>query len=75
MGGCYAADAHVRAVIVVSPEPLCGEVLCLLDSLDDVLVQSFVPHRAVIALDVSVLLRLTRLDVLQADILFVRPPF
>jgi hypothetical protein len=29
LGGCYAANAHVRAVVVVSPEPLCGEILSL----------------------------------------------
>ena len=38
--------------------PLCGEVLCLLYVFNDVLIQSFMPDRAVIALDVSVLLQL-----------------
>ena len=37
--GCYPADAHSRAVIVVSPDPLCDEVLRLLDFVSDVLVQ------------------------------------
>ena len=38
--------------------PLCGEVLWLLYVFNDVLIQSFMPDRAVIALDVSVLLQL-----------------
>ena len=42
-GGCDAADAHVRAVVVICPEPLCGLILGLLDAFDDVLVQPFVP--------------------------------
>jgi hypothetical protein len=33
------ADAHIRAIIVVSLEPLRGEVLRLLDVFNDVLVQ------------------------------------
>ena len=56
LGGCDDADAHVWAVAVVSPEPLCGVVLCLLDAFEDVLVQPFMPNRAVVALDVDVLL-------------------
>ena len=57
--GRDAVNAHVRAIVVVSPEPLRGEVLGLLDSIDDVLVQPFVPDGAVVSLDVCVLLRLT----------------
>ena len=47
------SDAHVRAVVVVCPEPLRGMVLGLLDGFDDVLVQLFVPDSAVIALDIG----------------------
>lgn len=55
------ADAHIWAVIVVCPEPLLGRVLSLLDALDEVLVQPFVPDRAIVALKEGVLLRQTRL--------------
>ena len=42
-------------------------MLCLLDAVDDVLVEPFVQDGAVILLDVGMLLRLTRLDVGQGD--------
>jgi len=48
-------------------------MLGLLDAVDDVLVQPFVPDGAVVALNVSVLLRLTRLDMGQDDALFLSP--
>jgi len=38
------------AVVVVSPEPLCGVILGLFDSFDDVLVQPFMPDGSVVAL-------------------------
>jgi hypothetical protein len=71
--GCDAADAHVRAVVILSPEPLGGKVLGLPAAVDDVLVQPFVPDRAIVAIDVGVLLRLTRLDVRQGDAVLFRP--
>jgi hypothetical protein len=57
------ADANIRATVVVSPEPLCGEVLGLLNAVDDVIIPPFMPDGAVVALDVGVLLGLTGLDV------------
>jgi hypothetical protein len=38
LGRDYLADSHVRAVVVVSPEPLGGKVLCVVDAADEVLV-------------------------------------
>jgi hypothetical protein len=73
LGGCDAADAHVRAVVVVSPEPLRGVSCSLLDGFDDVLVEPFMPHGAVVALDVGVLLRLAWLDVLDGNPMFLGP--
>ena len=49
------------------------KVLSLLDTVDDILVQPFMPDRAVVALDVGVLLRLARLDMRQGDALFLSP--
>jgi hypothetical protein len=48
-------------------------MLGLLNDVDDVSVQPFVPDGAVVALNVGVLLRLTRLDVRQDDALFLSP--
>lgn len=48
-------------------------ILCLLDAFDDVLVEPFVPDRAVVALDAGVLLRLSWLDVLDSNTLFLGP--
>ena len=66
--GCNAANAHVRAVVVVSPEPLRGVILGLLDGFDDVLADPFVPDGAVVARDVGVLLRLVGLAALEGDL-------
>ena len=58
LGGANPADTHVRAVIVVSPEPLNGVILGLLDAFDVVLAEPFTPDGAVVSLDVRVLLGL-----------------
>lgn len=42
-------------------------MLGLLDAFDDVLVQPFLPNRPVVELDIGVLLRFARLDVLDRD--------
>jgi hypothetical protein len=42
-------------------------ILCLPDGFDNILMEPFVPDRTVVALDISVLLGLTRLDVADAD--------
>ena len=54
--GCNAVDCHVGSIVVVSPEPLGRLDLSLLYCFKDVLVEPFVPHRAIVALDVVVLL-------------------
>lgn len=48
-------------------------MLGLLDAIDDVLIQPFMPDRAVVALDVGVLLGLSRLNVRQGDTLLFSP--
>ena len=48
-------------------------ILSLLDAFNDVLVQPFVPDGAVAAFDVGVLLRLSGLDVLDGNPLFLCP--
>ena len=48
-------------------------VLGLLDGFNDVLVEPFVANRAVVSLDVGVLLRLAGLDVLDRDAPFLGP--
>ena len=68
-----ATYAHVGAVVVVCPEPLRGLILGLLDVFNDVLVQPFVPDGAVAAFDVGVLLRLSGLNVLDGNPLFLCP--
>jgi hypothetical protein len=44
--------------------------LCLLNAFDDVLVELFMADGPFIAFDISILLRLARLDVAQGDALF-----
>ena len=48
--------------------------MSLLDGFKDVLVQPFVPYRAIVALDVGVLLRLALLDVCDTDATLLGPP-
>ena len=72
-GGCDAADAHGRAVVVVSPEPLRGVILGLLHAFDDVLIQPFVPDRSIVALDAGVLPGLIGLDMLDGNPMFFSP--
>ena len=62
LGGYDAADAHVGASVVVSPEAACGVVLHLRDCCKIVLAQPLVPDGSVVALDIGVLLRLAGLD-------------
>jgi hypothetical protein len=52
---------------------LRGVVLGLLDTFDDVLVEPFMPHCAVVTLDVGVLLGLAGLDVLNGDAALLCP--
>ena len=66
-GGGYAADGHIGPVIVICPEPFCGLILSLLYRFKDILVQPFVPNRAVVAFDIGVLLGLAGLDVFDGD--------
>jgi hypothetical protein len=48
-------------------------ILCLPDGFDDILIKPLVPDRSVVALDLGILLGLTRLDVADADLMFFRP--
>ena len=50
-------------------------ILRLLYAFDDVLIQPLMPDRPVVALDVSVLLRLPGLDVQDSNTLFLGPFF
>lgn len=72
-------ESDVRAAVVVSPEPLRGVILSLplavrLDAFDDVLIEPLMPVRAVVALDLGVLLGLTGLDMLDGNPM-TRSPF
>ena len=58
---------QVGTFFVVSPEPICCVVLYLHDSCEVVLAQPFLPDRSVVVLDVSVMLRLSRLDVVKCN--------
>lgn len=53
---CDAADAHVGALIVITPEPCRGKILCLFKTLKEVLIEPVVAHYPVIPLNISILL-------------------
>ena len=48
-------------------------MLCLLDAFDNVLIQPFMPNRSVIALNIRIVLRLSRLDMLDRDVVLFSP--
>lgn len=48
-------------------------MLCLLDCFNDVLIEPFVANSSIVAFNLSILLRLARLDVLDRDVAFFRP--
>ena len=73
MCGGHPAIAHIGAFVVVGPEPLGGNLLHLVDGFKDMEVQPFMPDRPVVALDVSVLLRLSGLDMGQGDASVLSP--
>jgi hypothetical protein len=50
-----------------------GELLRLLNAFDDVLVEPLMPYSAVITLDIGVLLRLSGLDMVKGNHLFLCP--
>ena len=52
---------------------MCCLVLRLLNSFEDVLVQPFTANGAIVTLDIGVLLRLARLDVLKSNTVFLSP--
>ena len=59
----FQGPGRVGAVIVISPEPLCGLFLCLHNGFLDVLDQPFMPDRSIISFYISVQLRLTGLNI------------
>ena len=67
------ANAHVGSVIVVSPKLCRGLFLRLLDRFKDVLVQPFDANRAIVALDIGILLWLAGLDVFDVNAVFLHP--
>ena len=62
LGGGYAAYRHVRAFIIVRPEPLGCGFLGFFYSHKHVLIKPVIANRSVIAFDISVLLRVAWLD-------------
>ena len=61
--------------LFVSPEPFRGLILCLLYRFKDVLIQPFVAHRAIVTLDIGVLLRLAWPDVCDVNVPRLSPCF
>jgi len=60
-----AAERHVWTEVIVSPDPLCGQILRLRNTFKDVPIKKSAAHGAIISLNIRILLRLPRLDVAQ----------
>jgi hypothetical protein len=63
----HAANGHVGAFVIVDVHPLRGVLLHLAYALPLVLAQPLVAHGSVESLNIGILLRLARLDVLQLN--------
>lgn len=61
------------SLVVIGPEPLCGQFLGLGNRLKVMQVQPFVSGCSIEALDVSILGWLTRLDIKQRNLPLVSP--
>lgn len=61
------AERHVRALVVVRPEPAGGLVLCLLNRFEQHAGEPSAANSSVVALDIGILLWLTGLDVCDVD--------
>lgn len=66
LGGCHAAESIVGTVFVVVDVELPGGIADIFESGEQVLVKNLLAAGAVERLDVSVLVRLARLDVLDS---------
>lgn len=67
------AQSPIRPLVSVAPEPAGSEVLNFLDRIEQPLPEPVVPHGAIVAFNVSILLRLSRLNMLDADAAFSGP--
>ena len=59
--------------MIVDPQPAGRKVLYLSYAVEQVLLQPVVPNRAVVALDIGILLRLPGLNMLQSNATLLRP--
>lgn len=73
LGGGYSAYRHVRALIIVSPEPLGGRCLGLIDAHKHVLIKPVISDCSIIALHISILLRVSGLDEHERNAVFLGP--
>ena len=75
LGRSLLLDVQVNALGPREPahEPFSRLVLCLLNGFKDVLAQPFAADGAIVALDISVLLGFTWLDVFEPNSVFLSP--
>ena len=67
------ANGSVGSFIVVHPEPLCGQVLCVMDAFKIMHVQPFVARCSIETFDIGVLGWFSGLDVEQGNSMLVGP--
>jgi hypothetical protein len=65
--GVHAADGQVRALVIIGHYPSGSVVLNLFDTVEQVVCQPIVANRAVISLNIGVLLRFAGLDDVKVD--------
>ena len=65
--GRDAAEGHVRALVVVCPQPAIGGFLHVLNAVEQPLVEPAITHGRVSTLNVGILLGPSGLDVINPD--------
>ncbi len=71
--GGDAAQGHVRALVIVVPHPTRCLILYLIDRIEQLLRQPVIANGSIETLDISILLRLSGLNVFDSDPVFAGP--
>lgn len=70
---CDATQSHIGPFVVVRPEPASRRGLHLFNGVEERLGQPVVAYRPIVAFDVRVLLRLSRLNEIEVNAAPLRP--
>ena len=70
---CDAADGHVGPLTIIGPQPMRGEILDLVDRIEQAMRLPVIAHGTVVTLDTGVLLWMSRLNEFKRDAALICP--